>query len=147
MSEGTVPGLKVSWSEKVDYEAVLDLDQARQAFGLGGTPDAQVSPKARLICDYSPDSLDPVNNEVLHENGEPWRVARQGRVNLALAEVTLTAKPTEAVPQTHYEEAPAGPKSYTGREIEAAWQRATQAIEDGACGSTIDTLLRELGGS
>jgi hypothetical protein len=159
MNEGTVPGIKVSWSETTRFAAFLDMDQARQVFGLGGTPDDQVMRKARLIVTGA--LVNAATNAVLQDNAEAEDgFASAVTVNSAQVVTTPRTRYAEAPckpepgpglywnPRTQRYEAPAGPKSYTGREIKAAWERATQAIEDGtACGPTITVLLHELGRS
>lgn len=47
--EVTEPYLRFTWRQNDLYEAVLGMEQARELFGLGGTPDEEMLKKVKVM--------------------------------------------------------------------------------------------------
>lgn len=104
MTEDSKPGVVVHWTENVRYYAVMDLDEARKAFGLIGTDDRDMMHVMTLLARNAVSAVDPVNNETLHEWAEPGGIILAGNILVQAATVRKTAKPSEHVPVYHFEE-------------------------------------------
>jgi len=55
--------LKFEWRQNDLYDAILDMDQARELFGLGGTPDDQMFHKVKALLTAMPAMQVPVREQ------------------------------------------------------------------------------------
>jgi hypothetical protein len=44
--------IKLTWETRERWEAWLTPDRVRKVFGLGGTPDGELRPRIRLLCEW-----------------------------------------------------------------------------------------------
>lgn len=80
--EDVPAAIEVEWTETSKVKARIDLELAREMFGLGGTSDDEMESKVMAVLAWSPGTMldrlaqfadvsDPYGHQVLSLNGMP----------------------------------------------------------------------------
>jgi hypothetical protein len=68
--------ITIEYTEKTWVRARLTPEQAREAFGLGGTPDGEVGARLTAITRYSPTMLARLGPHSVEERQLSWELAQ-----------------------------------------------------------------------
>ena len=73
--------IKLEWREELHRKATVSLDQARELFGLGGTPDDELDWKVTVLAIRSPSMLSRLGPHVTEQHSYPTSLRKVNDCN------------------------------------------------------------------
>ena len=67
-------GIKITWTETRRFDAWLSADEARGAFGLGGTPDPSLPGRIRALAAAKPGELEALDDAAEYQGTCQWNL-------------------------------------------------------------------------